>query len=118
MDHMVPQLLLPVAATTIGLSAQKAPWWDRSSAAEACRPPGYSVYILFCVVSFVCPRRGLETHTTHASCQTPGLPAECTWTCDMYVLVDGNRSGEQEKQMSTSELEHGWWGRVSGRAPS
>lgn len=35
-----------------------------------------------------------------------------------YVLVSGDRSGEQEKQMSTSELEHDWWGRVSRQAPS
>lgn len=73
----------------------------------------YFVLLALCV-----PQQGLETHTTHASCQTPGLPAECSWTCNVYVLMDGDRSGEQEKQMSTSELEHGWWGRVSGQAPS
>ena len=30
--------------------------------------------------------------------------------CTAYALVSGDRAGEQEKQMSTSELEHGWWG--------
>lgn len=32
--------------------------------------------------------------------KTPELPAECTWMGAVYVLVDGDRAGEQEKQMS------------------
>lgn len=109
MDHMVPQLLLPVAATTIGVPTQKALWWDRSSAAEACRLA--IVFTFYFVLLALCVP---QTHTTHTSCQTPGLPAEGTWKCAIYVLVDGDRSGEQEKQMSTSELEHGGGG-VGGR---
>lgn len=35
--------------------------------------------------------------------KTPELPAECTWMGAVYVLVDGDRAGEQEKQMSTAE---------------
>lgn len=30
--------------------------------------------------------------------------------CTACALVSGDRAGEQEKQMSTSELEQGWWG--------
>lgn len=88
MDHMVPQLLLPVAATTIDSPAQKALWWDRSPAAEACRLA--MVFTFHFVLLALCvSQRGLETHTTYASCQTPGLPAERTWKCAVYSPVDG-----------------------------
>lgn len=109
MDHMVPQLLLPVAATTIDSPAQKALWWDRSSAAEACRPA--MVFTFYFVLLALCvPQRGLETQTTRFMSDTR---ATCriyayTWKCAVYAPVDGDRSGEQEKQMSISELEHGW----------
>lgn len=78
MDHMVPQLLLPVAAATIGLAAQKALWWDGSSAAEARRPAAVLTFY-FALLALRVPQRELETHTTYASCQ------DTRATCRMHM---------------------------------
>lgn len=59
---MVPQLLPPVAATTIDTPTQKAPS-DRNPAAVACGAA--SVYILFCAISFVAPPIPTGTWNTH-----------------------------------------------------
>lgn len=100
---MVPQLLPPVAATTIGTPTQKAPS-DRNPAAAACRTATvFTFYFVLLALCLPLSHQGLETHSQwskiHVTCRIHACtPHVCT--CTVYT------SGEQrENQMSTSELE-------------
>lgn len=117
---MVPQLLPPVAATTIGTPTQKAPS-DRNPAAAACRTATvFTFYFVLLALCLPLSHQGLETHrhsmveNTHYCRIHMCTPHVCT--CTVYT------SGEQrENQMSTPELEllgGGGQARLPARAAS
>lgn len=117
---MVPQLLLPVAAATIGLPAQKALWWDRSSAAEARRPAAVLTFY-FCAVSFVCPPAG--TWNTHHTCFVSGTRATCRMHTDGRCIracgsgqIRWTRKADVNFRMRTWLVGGGWAGRLLASA--
>lgn len=114
---MVPQLLLPVAATTIGTPTQKAPS-DRNPAAAACGAATVFTFY-FVPLSFVLPPMLAGTRNTHTfNVQNLHyLQYECVHTSCVHVC--GDRSGEQrENQMSTSEMELPGGGGRARQSPS
>lgn len=116
---MVPQLLPPVAATTIGTPTQST-GPQKPSSSGMCG--GCCVYILFCAISLVAPptprsREGFETqHAFHA------LPTGHTLARDVCVCVclytrvrtqAGMHQVNRENQMSAQARElPGGGGRV------
>lgn len=114
---MVPQLLPPVAATTIGTPTQKAAS-DRNPAAAACGAA--TVFTFYFVPLALClplSQQGLETHAHSTSKIRSYLQDTRVYTACVRVCEE--TSGEQrENQMSTSEMELPGGGGRARQAPS
>lgn len=109
---MVPQLLPPVAAITIGTPTQKAPL-DRNPAAAACGAATvFTFYFVLLAMCLSLPQEWLETHT-HIQCQRSELPAGHMCAHCMCARVWVYIRWAERKPDVNFRNGAAWWGRAS-----
>lgn len=115
---MVPQLLPPVAATTIGTPTQRAPS-DRNPAAAACGAAAvFTFYFVLLALCLPVSRSRLETQHTFNVKNMRYQQDTCTHAvCVCARARTGARvcrytSGEQRKPDVSSRNRAAWWGRA------